>query len=155
MAGRGVSMASVQTITAAERQRQALELRKGGVDYQTIANRLGYKWPSGAHKAVMSALKAVIREPAEDVLALELARLDALFFTLWPKARAGDTAAIDRVLRIMERRAKYLGLDAPIKIDLGAIVEEMATRHDLTPDEKAELHDDIQQFLLTQRAGAR
>ena len=49
------------------------------------------------------------------VLALELERLDALTLAAWPRARAGDDRAIRVVLRIMQRRAKLLGLDAPLK----------------------------------------
>jgi hypothetical protein len=51
---------------------------------------------------------------------LELERLDALLAVLWPLAVAAqpDQYAIDRVLAIMARRARYLGLDAPEKKDV-------------------------------------
>ena len=49
---------------------------------------------------------------------LEGARLDALMATLWPLAtrRSPDMTAIDRLLRIAERRAKLFGLDMPVKV---------------------------------------
>ena len=34
---------------------------------------------------------------------------------LWPAAMRGDVTAVTGLLRIMERRAKLLGLDAPVK----------------------------------------
>lgn len=44
---------------------------------------------------------------------LELDRLDALTKTLWGAASDGDLMAVDRILKIQQRRAALLGLDAP------------------------------------------
>lgn len=43
-------------------------------------------------------------------VALGLARLDAMLQGLWPAATTGEVAAVDRVLRLEERRDKLLGL---------------------------------------------
>lgn len=115
----------VQEVVLLEKQAQALELRKQGKTYEDIAKALGYHDASGASKAVKSALDRIIREPAKDVLQLELQRLDALLETALHTVYSGggdekrdlSLDAIDRVLRIMERRAKYLGLDKPTKVD--------------------------------------
>jgi len=112
----GESKSSPRRIAAAEKQRQALELRKGGASYAAIAQALGYATPSGAQAAIDSALKKTIQEPAEKVRQLELERLDAMLLGLWNDARKGHQGAIDRVLRIMERRAKFAGLDAPVNV---------------------------------------
>jgi hypothetical protein len=48
---------------------------------------------------------------------LELQRLDALYLKAWEAVEEGDLPSIDRCLRIMERRAKLLGLDAAEKIE--------------------------------------
>jgi hypothetical protein len=98
-------------VRAHERHLQALELRKAGVTYEVIAGQLGYANASGARKAVVSALKATLREPAAEVRELELARLDAMLLPLWRRVQAGDEKVVDRALRIMERRARLLGLD--------------------------------------------
>ena len=55
-------------------------------------------------------------EGAEHLRTLEALRLDEIQAKIWDKAIAGDYRAVDRVLRIMERRAKLLGLDAPVKV---------------------------------------
>ena len=55
-------------------------------------------------------------ELAEHLRELENQRLDELQASLWDKALAGVLPAADRILRIMERRAKLNGLDAPQKI---------------------------------------
>lgn len=117
----------------AERRRQACELRLAGVGYAQIARQLGYASASGAHAAVQQGMKAAFEEPHGEVRRLELERLDALLVGLWPKARRGDASAVDRVLRVMDRRARYLGLDAaeeqPATTDpLDEVAEKRARR---------------------------
>ena len=114
------SKTSERRLAATERTLAALELRKSGATYQQIATKLGYKSSAGAYGAVKRALRAVIREPAEDVRELELARLDALLEVAWRKATTGDGSlyAIDRALEIMRRRAALLGLDAPAEVNV-------------------------------------
>jgi hypothetical protein len=109
------SKTSVNRLNAAERQLEALELRRRGRGFQQIADELGYRGASGAYQAVMAGLKLTLQEPSDEVRSLEVERLDRLIEGIWDKAVGGDEKAIDRVLGIMERRAKYLGLDAPTK----------------------------------------
>ena len=113
------SKTSPQRVRLVEKHLQALELRKTGFTYAEIALNLGYRSPSGAEKAVRSAIRKVFLEPATEVLKIELFRLDALLQAIWQKAKDGDYQAVDRVLRIMERRAKLLGLDAatPLRVE--------------------------------------
>lgn len=94
---------------ALERRAKALELHLAGATYDAIATAVGYSGRSGAHKAVQEALGALGDAPeATEARATELARLDAMLVGLWPKARRGDVAAVDRVLRIGERRSVLL-----------------------------------------------
>ena len=124
-------------LDALERQRQALELRKAGVPYATIAERLGYASTGGAHKAVASALKKTLAEPADDLRRLEVERLDALLSALWRQAKEGNQGAVDRCIRIMERRAKLLGLDAPTKQDITSGGEKLKAYIGWTPEQWA------------------
>lgn len=95
------------------RQRRALELHLAGATYDAIAKAIGYADHTGARTAVKAALAgAVSIADDEDVLHTELARLDAMLVGLWSGARRGDVAAIDRVLKISERRASLLTLAA-------------------------------------------
>jgi hypothetical protein len=57
------------------------------------------------------------REEAVHVRDLELQRLDALYLVAYAEVEDGNIPAIDRCLRIMERRAKLLGLDAAEKVE--------------------------------------
>lgn len=47
-----------------------------------------------------------------------LLRLDRMIYALWEQAIHGDVAAIDRVIRIEERKAKMLGIDAAAKVEI-------------------------------------
>lgn len=118
---RGESLTSPRRIKAVtERQLPALKYRRLGYTYAQIAERLGYSSAQGAFKAVESVLKRIIREPAEDVVLLELERVDALFVRPYKDALAGDLAALAACLSLMERKSRMLGLDAPAKGDLSA-----------------------------------
>lgn len=108
-----------------ERRAQAIELRKAGMTYRQIAEEIGYADASSAQKAVQEGLKEVLLDAgAEDVINLELARLDEYTLQVFAILRDEDASydqklrALDRALMIAERRARYLGLDAPEKIDM-------------------------------------
>ena len=114
------SKASKKIVRGREREEEALGLRLGGLTYRVIGERMGIS-ESGAYKAIIRALKRLnerIAEKAEEVRRLELERLDKMLRGLWPSALRGNQGAIDRVLRIMQRRAMYLGLDAPKALDV-------------------------------------
>jgi hypothetical protein len=99
-------------LLAVERQRKALELRLADCTYEEIAHILGYATSMGAWKAVDSALKKTLQDPAEKVRTQERARLQRLFKTHWPKALKGDARSTEICLKIMNRRAALDGLDA-------------------------------------------
>jgi hypothetical protein len=94
-----------------ERERQVTEMLRMGLDLDTIAEQLGY----ADHSAIVRIRDRVCKrhtiENLEEVRAIEIDRLDGLMQAVWPKAIKGDMWAVDRVLSIMERRSKYLGLD--------------------------------------------
>ncbi len=125
---RGENKTSPRRLAAKDRALQALELRKSGKPYREIAERLGYNSEQAAWKAVTDTLAQTLEEPAKEVRRLEVERLDALFDIAYPMALATlnqkppldeklRMQAVDRCLRIMERRAHLLGLDAPIILD--------------------------------------
>jgi len=145
-------MTSENRLTAVERQRRALELRISGATYVEIADALGYGGPSSAHKAVKTALRKTLQEPADDLREIEVARMDVMLQSLWPKVLAGSARSVEVAIKVLERRAKLLGLDAPLKFSVEQIIAETAERHGLTADEQAELHESIAAFLATQKA---
>lgn len=100
-----------------ERERKALGLRQAGVTYPVIAEQLGYANKGGAYKAVRRAIRRTHQEGATELIALETSRLERLQRAVWAAAMKGDLFAVDRVLRIMERRAKLLGLDQTADVE--------------------------------------
>lgn len=110
----GESKTSKRRLAARDKWRQALELRKTGMTFEAIAKAVGYSCAASAYKAVMTALKDSLREPAEELRELEGARLDALQERLADNVESGKDLllVIDRLLKIMDRRAKLFGLDA-------------------------------------------
>lgn len=79
-----------QRVEAHDKQLRALELRKAGASYETIAKQLGYRGRNGAFNAVNSALRHTLQEPADEIRVLELARLDAMQIGLFSRAKRGD-----------------------------------------------------------------
>jgi hypothetical protein len=96
--------------TAAEKRKQALDLRRAGWTFEDIANEVGYANKGSAHRAVKQGIADITRESATELVELELARLDDMLAGMYEKARDGDLWAVDRVLKIMEQRAKFLNL---------------------------------------------
>ena len=113
-----MSRYDARNVAATERRRQAVALRKQGLSYQAIANELGMA-KSSVHSAVAKAMQAFEKEIADEAIllaTLELDRLDSLQMALWDDAMAGKLGAVDKILNIMARRAKLLGLDAPARV---------------------------------------
>lgn len=61
---------------SAERDAKAARLRSAGHTFQEIADQLGFSDKSTARQSVYRAIADVIKEPAEEVLKVELDRLD-------------------------------------------------------------------------------
>ena len=132
----GQSKAAPVRMTAAERKLQAVELRKLGFTFQKIADRLGVS-VAAAHKMVTNALRELnekTTESTEELRRLELERLDEWLLRVAQEIKAGRVlGAIDRGVRILDRRAKLLGLDAALKAEIagpdgGPIEVEVARR---------------------------
>lgn len=102
------------------RQLKAIELRTRGYSYRAIGEQLKVSHVQ-AYRDVSAELKRLTSlrdEKLEELRELELQRLDRLLHKLDEKIEAGQLTAMDRALRIMERRARLLGLDAPERRDL-------------------------------------
>ena len=119
-----------ELIIAAERRAYVLEQRKGGLTYREIAvatiNKFGLDHlPKGYDeriawmdvKAELTRIQSSNKEEAQEIRNLELSRLDRMQTAIWAQVLNGNQGAIDRVIRIMQRRADLLGLDAPKKTD--------------------------------------
>ena len=97
---------------------EALRLRSRGMTYQKIADSLGVT-KATAYNRVQRALAAIPAEAVDEYRRLETERLDSLLEMALEKAldpnNKSSLFAVDRTLAIMDRRAKLLGLDSPVK----------------------------------------
>lgn len=128
----------VQTVESLELDAKACKLRSRGYSYQQIADELGEGTAQSMYKRVQRSIKRVIQEPAEEVRTFELERLDRMWREVEQILEAehiviqhgkvvyDDTGsplpdhdpkmrAVASLLKIQERRAKLLGLDAATK----------------------------------------
>lgn len=104
---------SATRLKNAERQQQALNLRIAGASFEQIAQQLGYSGRSAARNAIVAILKRREQEPADELRKIESERLDTVQLGIWKAAAGGHLEALDRLLRLMARRAALLGLDVP------------------------------------------
>jgi hypothetical protein len=103
------SHTSPRAIALRRLQAEALSLRERGCNYQQIANQM--KRPmTTVYRWVSDAINAIVQEPAREVLCLELQRLDAYLAAYHGKAIQGDLPATEMALKIIEKRARLLGL---------------------------------------------
>lgn len=110
------SPAAPKNVERAVRARDALELRIKGLSLEEVAARLGMKSKSGVHKLIHAELREIAEERkalGNLTLDLELERLDRLERAIAKKVDEGDVRSIEASLKIIERRAKLLGLDSP------------------------------------------
>lgn len=150
-----------KTLEGAERDREACRLRSRRMTYQQISDQLGYGGLGNAHRAVKKVLAEIPRDAGEELLQLELDQLDMMTDAVLKVLEAEHytvsqgrliylhedappladdspvLAAVDRLLKIQERRARLLGLDAPskqtvthAKADVDAAVAELAEAMD-------------------------
>lgn len=106
-----------ERITA--RRVKALELRKTGMHYRAIAAACGVSVETAYAdvQAELRALRDATVKTAEEVKELELRRCDQLLRDLHSKkGNKGQARVATAIVRVMERRAKLLGLDAPTKV---------------------------------------
>src|ERR1039457_2641713 len=140
-----------RSIETMERDAQAVELRRRHLNYRQICAQMGYS-ESAACQAVQRGLADHAAEPSEAVKQMELDRLDDIargfqrvFATRHyvvsvgsgrvvmdpknpsePLADDGPVIAAGlALLRVMERRAKYLGIDAPTRSRVEVITADV------------------------------
>jgi hypothetical protein len=104
-----------------DKEKKVLELKRSGATWDAIAEVVGYANASGAFKAYKRAMVRTLQQPADALREAEIDRLDRLQRAYWFEA-IGDRdnppihKSAEIVLKIIDRRAKLLGLDAPTKI---------------------------------------
>lgn len=117
-----------RAVIAAERRQKAIDLRKAGLTYDEIGKQLGVSGVAAYKmvKKVLDTIAAETKEDAEELVRLELERLDFYLKSLEGKIRSGDHKAVNAAIKISERRSRLTGMDTPVKVALSA--EEAAAQ---------------------------
>lgn len=106
----------------AEKQREALDLRKLGLTYEAIAKRMNCSAMS-AHRYVNKAIAAIPKEAAEDTKRVMLETCYANLVQINTRIQAGLTPeqafkAIGAMVKVRDQIAKYEGHYAPTRAEL-------------------------------------
>jgi len=103
----------------ADEQAAVLDLRRKGYTIRQIATQLGLA-KSTVQNRLDAAIAELVEPAAREVRLLELERLDAWQARLENQLDTGDDPAkvVPVALRVQERRAKLLGLDAPERAEV-------------------------------------
>lgn len=110
----------IEETTIAVRRRKVASLLLQGIVTQTeIAKMIGVSNQTVSND--VEAIKHLWRqETAQEVgvyKARAIKRVEALLSAIWPKAMAGDLAAVGKCIELMAREAKIIGYDAAEKVD--------------------------------------
>lgn len=146
-----MSVPLAKRVEVAERRAKIVQMRLAGMSHDAIARQLGIKGGARAvskdmTRALASAAKAQ-QESSEQLLDIEIKRLDRLMQALWPKALDGDVKAVEACEKLITRRSYLLGLDqmnrngaqdGDVLSLLGSLFDSLRGRH--TPDEVVEAH---------------
>jgi hypothetical protein len=107
---RGRARTSARAIKLKQRQADVLTYRMHGHSYAAIGKQLGISPDTAWRDATAAIARIVPTETAQQVLKIELARLDALEAGLFSNASEGDIPAVDACLRIQNQRCRLMGL---------------------------------------------
>lgn len=97
-----------------EQARRALAMRKMGRSWWDISETLGISENQASQLvsvAINEAAALVNEGMKRSLLAMEVERLDDLQAAIWSDAIGGDLKAVETTLKIIQARAKVLGLD--------------------------------------------
>jgi hypothetical protein len=109
-----------------DKEVQVVSLRRQGFTWDQISEQVGYSSPSSSRDAYLRASRRVMRDDIEDIRNLELDRLDVAMSGIWIGVQNGDPQSVLLMLKIMDRRAKLLALDAPRRMYVQEVVPEVS-----------------------------
>jgi hypothetical protein len=110
-----------EKLLIAKRRKIVFDMRVSGKSYRQIGKALGISQVT-VYKDIMFITQKMEEKTigiAQKDRQIELTRLDKMYNSLEPGLRRGDHFAIDRALKIMAQRAKYIpGYEEPNKLQI-------------------------------------
>ena len=112
-----------------ERDLKCVQLRRANMEWDAIAQQLGYSDAGHAYRRFMAVMKAYPREDVDSAREVELQRYNALLESVWPMCLDNDIDnkrqlwAIDRAQRLMDQRARLMGWNRPVRQEISVLTE--------------------------------
>lgn len=85
--------------------------------------------------AIMKQYQEHTHEAVAQYRMLQLERTEMAIKAIFPRVVLGELEAIHATIRVMERQAKLMGLDAPAKVDIEQNIRIMAQKHGFNEEE--------------------
>ena len=124
---------AAKEIERKKRNKKILDLRIAGASEQTIADEIGVS-DTTVHRVlheIIEEMNIKLYIKADVLKRMELERLDKITLALF--ANRNDPRTADTLLRVMERRARYLDLDVPMQSEVVTKQEgPIEVKHDLS-----------------------
>lgn len=142
-------------VLIADRRRRVWELKIQGLNIGQIAAEVGVR-PYLVRQDIARTTRMMdVTRWLETEVALDLERLNALMRVWMPLALADPPQkdAADTLRWIFERRSKLLGLDAPKRIDIRAIIADYAQREGLEYEDVVDAVRTLIPEVVTASAG--
>ncbi len=136
-------------VTAAKRRSDVLTLAVAGHTPTAISETLTQKYQSEglagvSQRSVETTINKALEEwrasdaaNIENVRQMQLARLDQLLATLYPKAREGHLKTVDRVLKLEQLRSKIAGTEAPRRLEVSGNIGLGLSKEEVEREEQA------------------
>ena len=143
-----VIVTSGTVIDSPEREylkREILELRKRALPYAVISEQLGIS----VEEAKVLGKQAIMALGGDELVDVELAKrmqieqIDAMISGIYVQATNGIYEAIDRMVKLLDAKAKLLGLNAPTRIDIDSRLVVMAEHLGADINELREIADEV------------
>jgi hypothetical protein len=122
MTGRRKETDQARAIEIAQRDTEAVRMRRGGATYEEIAQALGYASRGEAHNRIKLRLVQARDEMYTETnlyRAEQLDRLMALLHAVWPMAMAGSDKHVSEARRIVSDISDLTGAKSPVKVEIG------------------------------------
>ena len=125
-----------------------------GRSIREIASELGTS-PTTVHRdadCIRTQWRNEYLSDANEQIQQDLKRIDTALSAIWPEVTSGHLAAIDRMLKLLDARARYLGLYAAEKIqgEFSVTYLEQVRKEDAVIAEYAEIIEQAIQHRTTE-----
>jgi hypothetical protein len=101
-----------------QRRTSVAEHLLAGESYREISREIGVSVATVQRDVatIMQGWRDEYVGDADEHVSTDLRRIDVALLAIWEDVKAGALPAIDRMIKLLDQRAKYLGLYSPAKV---------------------------------------